>query len=451
MGPVILVPVAGWAAYELVPWARLTHWAAMQQQVFQTEMARALRAVRAGDPAALHLLGEGLVPGPRLAGRAAAGLITQHSIDQEPDPSTMTDTRMPVTLLTGFLGAGKTTLLNAVLADSAAGRIAVVVNEFGETGLDHDLIESVGEEIVLMQSGCLCCTVRGDLARTMEGLLSRREAGALSFDRVVIETTGLADPGPILQTLLVDPLLASRARMDGVVTVVDAVNGPATLDAQFEAVSQVAMADLVVLSKTDLMQAKKVAAFEARLQTINPGIRILRAVRGDGVPGRVWGLSGLRKDAASADVLAWTRAPEPASDPLANLSGMAERRPATMAPSPHDTRIATASIILNEPIPNAAFDLWLDTLIALRGPDILRVKGIVFLEDIDTPFVFHGVQHIFDPPVPLRDWPGGDRRSRIVIIARDIPRPELLRSLDMLRARPRRHAAPIQTGEASNA
>ncbi|MEM1431295.1 MAG: GTP-binding protein [Pseudomonadota bacterium] len=359
----------------------------------------------------------------------------------------MTDPRLPVTLLTGFLGAGKTTVLNAVLSDASAGRIAVIVNEFGEAGLDHDLIEETGEEVVLMQSGCLCCSVRGDLARTMQGLLDRREAGALTFDRVVIETTGLADPAPILQTLLVDPFLARKTRMDGIVTVADAANGPATLDAQFEAVSQAAMADLIVLSKVDLVAPDEVTRFEQRLSAINPDVRIVHAVRGKGLAGTLWVLSGLRYGAAPADVLAWARAPDPAPDPLANLSGLSQPDSTPIALSPHDSRIGTASIVLDEPIPDILFDLWLDTLVGLRGHDILRVKGIVFLEDIETPFVFHGVQHILDPPVPLRDWPAGDRRSRIVIIARDMSRPEIQRSLDMLRARRPRSEADEQRQE----
>mgnify|MGYP000102364053 CR=1 FL=1 len=372
----------------------------------------------------------------------------------------MTDTRIPVTLLTGFLGAGKTTLLNAVLGDSTAGRIAVIVNEFGETGLDHDLIEHAEDDTILMRSGCLCCSIRGDLSRTIAGLLRRRAPGALArlarggkqatpFDRIVIETTGLADPGPILQTLQVDPVLARQTRLDGVVTVADAANGPATLDAQFEAVSQAAMADLIVLSKTDLVAPEQVALLKARLKTINPGARILHAVRGESMPGQLWGLSGLRPDAAAADVLAWTRGPDPATDPLANLSGLAQSAAATSFPSPHDARIGTASIVLDDPIPAEVFDIWLDTLIKLRGPDILRVKGIVFLEGIETPFVFHGVQHVFDPPVPLHDWQGGDRRSRIVVIARDISRTELTRSLEMLRARLKRDAEPIHSNEVS--
>lgn len=352
----------------------------------------------------------------------------------------MTDPRVPVTLLTGFLGAGKTTLLNALLADPQPEKIAVIVNEFGETGLDHDLIESVDEEVVLMRSGCLCCSVRGDLSRTIAELLARRDNGDLSFERLVIETTGLADPGPILQTLLVDRFLARKTRMDGVVTVADAANGPGTLDAQFEAVSQAAMADLIVLSKVDLVPPVQLRSFQERLRGINPNARIIHADHGQGVPQHIWGLSGLRPEATATDVLAWT-AGQP--DPLAGISGLTTGA----APLPHhDARIETVSFTLDTPLEDEAFDRWLDTLIALRGPDILRVKGIVFLKGLETPFVFHGVQHIFDPPRPIKDWPKGDTRSRIVVIAKDISRPALQRSFDMLRARvtPRPDARPNQ-------
>ncbi|QBF32648.1 GTP-binding protein [Thalassococcus sp. S3] len=344
------------------------------------------------------------------------------------------DQRTPVTVLTGFLGAGKTTFLNAILSDKSAQRIAVIVNEFGEVGLDHDLIEAFEGDIVLMQSGCLCCSIRGDLSKTIGALLTRRTMGDVQFDRIVIETTGLADPGPILQTLLVDPLLARNTRMDGVVTLVDAVNGPATLDTQFEAVSQVAMADLLVLSKHDLVTADRAARIETRLRALNQTAPIIRGTDGVATPDRLWGLSGLRHDTSLQHAVAWTT-PQPDADPLSNLSGLATpAKPPPAAAAMHDARISSVSIALDAPLEDAVFDTWLDTLIALKGPDILRVKGIVFLKGMAAPFAFHGVQHVFDPPVPLKNWTGDDRRSRIVVIARDMDRPELQRSLDMLRA-----------------
>lgn len=346
-----------------------------------------------------------------------------------------TEKRMPLTLLTGFLGAGKSTLLNKLLATPEAGRVAVIVNEFGEVGLDHDLIESSSDEVILMASGCLCCSIRGDLADTVAQLLMRRARGELSFDRIVIETTGLADPAPIQQTVLTDRILSRAVYLDGLVTVVDCANGPQTLDAQFEAVSQVATADLILLSKTDLVMPAEVDALTARLRGLNATAEITPVATVTDSPQRMWGLSGVRRDVGASDAVAWLSAPVSArsggADPLANLSGLA---PAPATDAPHDSRISSVSIVIEEPLQDAIFDVWLDTLIAMRGPQILRVKGIVFLQGIDHPFVFHGVQHIFDPPVPLRDWPAGDTTSRIVVIARDMTSPELSRSLDMLRS-----------------
>lgn len=348
---------------------------------------------------------------------------------------------IPVTLLTGFLGAGKTTLLNRLLHDPASCRVAVVVNEFGEAGLDHDLIEDTAEDVVLMPAGCICCTVRGDLSKTLASLFERREAGTLAFDRVVIETTGLADPGPIHHTLLVDRALARDYALDGIVTAVDAVLGASTLERHGEAQAQVAMADRIVLTKCDLADAATLAQLHVRLDRLNPGAKRIQAVKGAVPPGALFGLGAMQKPMAPDQALAWLAASPP--DPLAGLSGLTQPKQTAAldlsAPSHHasDARITTASIAIDAPIPAEVFDFWLDTLIALRGPDILRMKGIVHIEDVGKPFVFHGVQHIFEPPVPLESWPTGNTTSRVVVIARDILKSDLEKSLAVLRMRPK--------------
>jgi len=365
------------------------------------------------------------------------------------------DDRVPVTLLTGFLGAGKTTLLNHLIRDPEAGRIAVVMNEFGDVGLDHDLIEVATEETVLMQSGCLCCSIRGDLAKTMASLMARRKRGELAFDRVVIETTGIADPGPIHHTLIVDELIAPHYRMDGIVTLADAANGPRTLDAQFEAVHQVAMADLLVITKADLVTPAELDRFKARLEGINGTGRHMRADHGRIDSGRLFNLTAMRESVTSNELSNWLGASNPEPDPLAGLSGLAPKTPAATpfsaagAHAHHDSRIGSASIEVAEPIAADVFDFWLDTLIALKGPDILRMKGIVHVEGIEWPFVFHGVQHIFDAPVPLKSWSGKDTTSRVVVIARDIDKGDLKASLETLRLRPQQVRADGMMAQAT--
>jgi G3E family GTPase len=358
--------------------------------------------------------------------------------------------RIPLTLITGYLGAGKTTLVNALLRDASAGRIAVVVNEFGDVGLDHDLIVETTEETVLLASGCMCCTVRGDLVQALEGLIARRRAGALAFDRIVIETTGLADPAPILHTLIVTPGLGAALRMDGVVTVCDAVNGPATLDAGFESVGQVAMADVLVLSKTDLVTPFDAARFRSRLAGLAPGARIVTAARGVVPVAELFGHGAPAMDSALPDAEAWVNAPAYAPVvPLAPLAtgpthglfgraaGAGSSLMAAIAPAArHDDRVSSVSMVFDDPIHPMMLEIWLESLMATRGPDILRLKAVIWAEGFDTPFVIHGVQHIIDPPVRLARWTGKDRTSRVVIIGRDLCREELLDRLEVLKTRP---------------
>lgn len=368
---------------------------------------------------------------------------------------------IPVTLLTGFLGSGKTTLLNHLLRDPGIGRVAVIINEFGDIGLDHDLIEEATEEMVLMQSGCLCCSIRGDLVTTMLELLRKRMAGEISFDRVVIETTGLADPGPILHTLMVERELAYAYALDGMVTTADAAVGSRTLDAQFEAVNQIALADRIVLTKTDLVLPSELAGFEARIAAINPGAPRLVALHGQLPPGVLFGIGGMTKDAPTEQMLAWVNAPafaapaksmvilpikaqqhglfgiSPAApDTLAGLSMGFYTPQVTLPVTSHDSRISSVSATIDDPIPAGIFDFWLNMLISNCGPDILRLKGIVHVEGVDYPFALHGVQHVFHPPVPLKHWPSDDRKSRLVVIGRDIPKDVLQASLAVLTMRP---------------
>ncbi|MGE4326491.1 MAG: GTP-binding protein [Pseudodonghicola sp.] len=344
-------------------------------------------------------------------------------------PSPQPGAPLPLTLLTGFLGSGKTTVLNRLLSHPDLARTAVIVNEFGEIGLDHDLVRSSSDSMVLLQSGCLCCALRGDLLETLEELAERREAGELEFDRVVIETTGLADPAPILHTLMTAPSLADRFTLDGVVTTVDAVTGAATLDRYEEARRQVALADLLLLTKTDLPEAAAEAARHA-IAALNPAAPLLTVTDGRVDPQALTGLGHFDLTMKSAEAQAWLRqeaVPEP------QLLGTEALR--------HLDEIRSVSWATDAPITAAAFDAWMDMLMARRGEDILRFKGLIHLTDVPHPFVAHGVQHIFHPPVPLKDWQGEDRRTRLVMIVRDFTDPELQDLFAFLKSMPAETAA----------
>ena len=355
---------------------------------------------------------------------------------------------IPVTLLTGFLGSGKTTVLNHVLKQPGMAATAVIVNEFGEIGLDHLLVERSSEDIVLLNSGCLCCTVRGDIVDTLTNLFVDRVKGKVPFfTRVAIETTGLADPAPILHTLMTDPIVAARYVLDGVVTTVDAVNGAGSLDRQPEAVKQAAVADRLLLTKTDIAEPGARQAIEARLKELNPSAAIVSVAQGAIDSALLFNIGFYDPTTKSLDVRRWLRDESFEGDHGQDV-GHGHEHPDV---NRHDDRIRAFCITREQPISWAALSTWLDGLAAMRGDDLLRLKAIVALSDRpDQPVVLHGVQHLFHPPVLLPEWPSEDRRTRMVFITRDLPRETIVTTLaafeEAVEERPSSQSPPRELG-----
>ena len=326
---------------------------------------------------------------------------------------------MPVTIVTGFLGSGKTTLLNRLLRDPALADTAVIVNEFGAVGLDHLLLETAIEDTVLLANGCICCTVRGDIADTLETLWERRAGGELPpFQRIVIETTGLADPAPVAHALLGSPDARFACRLDGIVTTVDALHGAAQLARQPEARRQVAMADRVLLTKTDLATPAEIAAAEAEIARLNPLAPLRHAIAGDAAAAEVFALAP-DADAAAARIARWL------GEAPADQSWLNRHLPAR-----HGAEIAATVLRRAVPVAWDALARWLDSLLSLHGERVLRLKGIVQLAGASRPVAVQAVHHVLHPPLPLNGPEAAQGGTRIVVIARGLSASGLRASFD---------------------
>jgi G3E family GTPase len=323
-------------------------------------------------------------------------------------------TTRPITIITGFLGSGKTTLLRRLLASPGMHDTAVLVNEFGEVGLDHHLVQRLDEQTILLDKGCVCCTVRHDLVQALTALLDRDQRGIIApLRRVVIETTGLADPAPLVFTAVTDPMLQHHFRIDSVVTTVDAVNGSLHLDRHPVSRKQVALADEIIITKTDLALPDTVATLRERLRRDNPAARMTTAILGDLDP--QW-LLGPQASHPTAVRTTATVSPELFRRTL----------PPPGAPHPHDAEIRSLALTFTQPLDWIAFSVWLSMLLHAHGEAVLRVKGLLNV-GAAGPVVLNGVQHILHPPEHLATWPGEDRRSHLVFILHALE-PEAIRT-----------------------
>ena len=346
---------------------------------------------------------------------------------------------IPITVLTGFLGSGKTTLLKTLLHHPEMAGAAIIVNEFGEVGIDDALIESATEETIMLPSGCICCAVRGDLVEALQRLyrqMQRDEIPAVS--RVIVETSGLADPAPIAHTLMTEDDLFRIFQLDGIVATFDAELGPAQLASHFEPAKQISLADRIVLTKVDRVDEAQMTAAETAIRTLNRAAPIVRTIMGNAGPELIVGLAAFEPVAAKAHAETW----------LAS-----EHHPAAQTPHTHECHdahcdhpdhhhdrdppehththgIQSFAVTFDEPLDGAKLSLTMELLRMTHGDKLLRIKGIMNIKNEPLPFVVHGVQHIFYPPTTLDAWPSDDRRSRLVFITKDLDRARVCEVLD---------------------
>jgi G3E family GTPase len=324
--------------------------------------------------------------------------------------------KIPVSVITGFLGSGKTTLIQKLLRHPGMNRAAVIINEFGEQAIDHDLVANSTESMTLLDNGCLCCTLRSDLQETLrEMFIKRRNGEVIDFDRVIIETSGLADPAPVMHTLMTDTLVADFYRLDCVVTLVDGVNGVEQLATLAEPVKQAAVADRLLVTKGDLISEAAYEALVRRLRDFNATAPIHRVLHGEIDPAQLFNVGIARTTAAGSDVERWL-ADQPAGD------GLSFRAPSGLTQASHTAGVTSFCLYFDEPFDWKVFTQCMELLATLRGPDLLRVKGLVNVAGETGPVVVQGVQHLFHPPLTLAAWPSDDRRTRLVFITRGIRR-----------------------------
>ncbi len=333
-------------------------------------------------------------------------------------PAHASDARLPVIVLTGFLGSGKTTLLNRIIQHPSMAGTAVVINEIGEVGLDQHFLDQADTDVVMLSNGCLCCRVMEDLEDTVANIYSRRTQGDLpAFERLIIETTGLADPGPVLEGFLSNPLLSRCFRVAGVLTTVDVLHAEAQLDSYHESVRQVAVADRLLLTKLDLTHDAATTTLVNRLHDLNPTAEIKDVASALHDPVQLFDSRMVERPTR------WTAKPATDSPPgLRSAINHGRGRP-------HDDRIATFTVVLQEPIDWHAFSDWLRRLRVEKGGQLLRIKGILNVRGEPQPIAIHGVHHVLHPPVALKEWPWDDGHSTLVFVTSDLREDDVVSSL----------------------